>query len=308
MKQDYRLKPGDRLQVIMPSGALRESGPLQKGLEIWQSRGYKIELCSGYNQRWGYLAGSDQHRRQQLAQVLNDPDCDGILCGRGGYGASRLLEGWNPHQLTVDKPKILVGFSDITALLWGLGQPTIPQPTPSILGVHGPLLTTLYQEPQWSVQRLFDCIEGRPLSPLQGTGWGGGQAQGRLLPANLTVATCLLGTPYQPDLTDMILAFEDVNEEPYRVDRMLTQWRMMGAFKGVRGIALGQFSGWEKKMNPNSFQMDELLRDRLGDLNIPIVSDLPFGHHGPNAALPVGVTVDLDGDQGQLTIPTTHLN
>ena len=308
MNHNNRLKPGDRLRVIMPSGALRESEPLEKGLAIWRSRGYKIDLCSGYDQRWGYLAGSDQHRRQQLAEALNDPDCDGILCGRGGYGASRLLEGWASQTRINQSPKWLIGFSDITALLWGLGQPTPAQPHPSLFGVHGPLLTTLYKEPKWSVERLFDCIEGRSLSPLLGTGWGGGQTQGRLLPANLTVATCLLGTPYQPDLTDVILAFEDVNEEPYRVDRMLTHWRMMGAFKSVRGIALGQFSDWEKNMNPLSFKMDEMLRDRLGDLNIPIVSNLPFGHQSPNAALPVGVTVTLDGDRGQLTIPTTDLN
>jgi muramoyltetrapeptide carboxypeptidase len=288
------LKPGDRLRVITPSGALRESERFQKGVEIWRSRGYELELSPGYDCSWGYLAGSDQHRRQQLAAALNDPNCRGILCSRGGYGATRLLEGWQPSvQLS---PKFLIGFSDITALLWG-----VRQSHPSILGVHGPVLTTLAQEPHWSIQRLFDWVEGRPLLPLKGIGWGGGNVQGPLFPGNLTVATCLLGTQYQPNFTDVILAFEDVNEEPYRIDRMLTQWRMMGAFQGVRGIALGRFSQWDKNINPNSFKMEEVLRDRLGDLNIPIVSDLPFGHDGCNGVLPVGIPVQLDGDQGQLS-------
>ncbi len=294
MKDFHPLKPGDRVRVITPSGALRESDRFEKGVEIWRSRGYQVELSPGYDRRWGYLAGSDQHRRQQLAAALNDPDCRGILCSRGGYGATRLLEGCLPHlQLS---PKFLIGFSDITALLWGLNQSY-----PCILGVHGPVLTTLAQEPDWSIQRLFDWVEGRPISALKGTGWGGGTVQGRLFPGNLTVATCLLGTIYQPHFTDVILAFEDVNEEPYRVDRMLTQWRMMGAFQGVRGIALGRFSQWDKNINPNSFKIEEVLRDRLGDLNIPIVSDLPFGHDGCNAVLPVGIEVQLDGDFGQLS-------
>ncbi|MGB3401847.1 MAG: LD-carboxypeptidase [Microcoleaceae cyanobacterium] len=291
MKDFNPLKPGDRLRVITPSGALRESERFQAGIEIWRSRGYQIELSAGYDRQWGYLGGNDQHRQGQLAEAFNDPDCRGILCSRGGYGATRLLEGWQyTPQLP---PKYLIGFSDITALLWGLNQ--------SIIGVHGPVLTTLAQEPDWSIQRLFDWVNGRSLSALKGIGWGGGQVQGWLFPGNLTVATCLLGTPYQPNLTDAILAFEDVNEEPYRIDRMLTQWRMVGAFQGVRGIALGRFSQWEKNINSNSFKVEEVLRDRLGDLNIPIVSDLPFGHDGCNAVLPVGVKVDLDGDRGQLS-------
>ncbi len=289
------LKPGDRVRVISPSGALREREPFEKGLEIWRSRGYQVELSSGYSDQWGYLAGTDAVRRQQLTEALNDPDCHAILCARGGYGATRLLEGWGRDFLPPNNiPKFLIGFSDITALLWGCQK--------QVLGVHGPVLTTLAQEPDWSINRLFDGLEGGSVEPLKGEGWGGGRVQGRLLPGNLTVATHLLGTVYQPELTDVILAFEDVNEEPYRIDRMLTLWRMTGALKAVKGIALGRFSQWEKSMNSNSFTLEEVLRDRLGDLGIPIVSDLPFGHDGSNAALPVGVLAELDGDQGILKV------
>lgn len=123
-----------------------------------------------------------------------------------------------------------------------------------------------------------------------------------LLPANLTVATHLLGTSHQPDLEGVILAFEDVMEAPYRIDRMLTQWRMSGFFSQVKGIALGNFSQCEPPANIPSFSVEEVLRDRLGDLGIPIVSNLPFGHEAGNAALPVGVEVTLDGDMGILDI------
>ena len=295
------LQPGDLLRVIAPSGTLRELTRFERGVEIWKSRGYRVELSSGFDDRWGYLAGSDENRVRQLADALNDPDCRGILCVRGGFGSTRLLEKGNVAKAENSQfpppdshsPKWLIGFSDITALLWNHAKL-------GVWGVHGPMLTTLADEPDWSVDRLFDCIEGRPLQSLQGKGWGSSKATGPLFPANLTVASHLLGTPYQPDLTGVILAFEDVSEAPYRVDRMLTLWRMAGAFAGVRGIALGRFSRCEIDPSIPSFSIEEVLRDRLLDLNIPIVSDLPFGHEGVNAALPMGIIASLDAESGLL--------
>lgn len=284
------LKPGDLLRVVAPSGTLREQTAFAKGVEIWRSQGYQVELSEGYDGRWGYLAGKDEQRRQQLYAALNDPQCRGVLCARGGYGGARLLEDWSWDN---SDPKWLIGFSDITSLLWSLSQHKIS-------GVHAPLLTTLAAEPDWSVQRLFDWVQGQSLAALQGIGWGGGTTHGTLLPANLTVATHLLHTPLQPPLEGVILAFEDVTEAPYRIDRMLTQWRMTGLFHQIRGIALGRFSQCEPPANVPSFTVEEVLRDRLSDLGIPIVSDLPFGHDGVNAALPVGVAVQLDGDRGIL--------
>lgn len=311
------LKPGDLLRAIAPSGALREQETFEKGIETWRSRGYQVELEGSYKAQWGYLAGEDTLRRQALAQVWHDSKCKAILCIRGGYGSARLLEDWSwewgelqngefasstsPSPLvpqsskTMPHLKWLIGFSDITGLLWSLAKIGIGS-------VHGPVLTTLAAEPDWSIKRLFDCLEGRPLGPLKGQGWGGGKVEGILLPANLTVATHLLGTPIQPSLEGTILALEDVTEAPYRIDRLLTQWRMTGAFKGVRGIALGRFSRCEPPAGYPSWSVDQVLRDRLCDLNIPIVSELPFGHDGANAALPVGQIVQLDADEGSLSI------
>lgn len=285
------LQPGDLLWVVAPSGALRELDAFQAGVDLWRSRGYRVELAPGYDDRWGYLAGTDAHRRHQLLTALNTPDCKGILCARGGYGGARLLEDW---QWPTHSLKWLIGFSDVTSLLWSLSLQ-------GISGVHGPLLTTITQEPEWSLTRLFDWIAGKSLEPLHGTGWGNGQATGLLLPANLTVATHLLGTPHQPALDSVILALEDVSEAPYRIDRMLTQWRMSGLFAKVAGIALGRFSRCDPPAHVLSFSVEEVLRDRLSDLALPIVTDLPFGHDGPNAALPAGVPVCLDAEAGQLT-------
>ncbi len=179
------LKQGDLLQVIAPSGALRETQAFNLGVQIWRSRGYRVEISTKIDNRWGYLAGTDSDRRHQLLRAWQDPECRAILCARGGYGSARILEDW---VWSKNESKWLIGFSDITALLWSLSLI-------GISGVHGPVLTTLAAEPDWSVQRLFDLVEGRSLSPLKGTGWGGGNATGILLPANLTVATHLLGTP-----------------------------------------------------------------------------------------------------------------
>lgn len=292
------LKPGDLLRVIAPSGALRELEAFGRSVEIWRSRGYIVEISPQIDDKCGYLAGTDESRRHQLAAAWQDPDCRGILCARGGFGSTRILEDWNWQQNSA-LPKWLIGFSDITALLWSLY-------TAGICSVHGSVMTTLADEPYWSIDRLFDWVEGRPLAPLKGCGWGGGVVTGTLLPGNLTVATHLLGTPIQPHLDGVILALEDITEAPYRIDRMLTQWRLTGALSKVCGIALGGFTRCEAPPTVPSFSVEEVLRDRLGDLNIPIVSDLPFGHNSPNAALPVGVEATLDGDAGILAIAHRH--
>ena len=290
------LQPGDRLRVIAPSGALQELETLKQGVEVWRSWGYEVVLPDGFDSRWGYLAGNDAHRRHQLTAALADEACRGLLCARGGYGGARLLEQWRwPNTL----PKWLIGFSDITSLLWSLA-------TYGIGGLHSPLLTTLANEPEWSRQRLRNAVEGRPLANLSGQGWGQGSVKGPLLPANLTVATHLLGTPHAPPLRGAILAFEDVMEAPYRIDRMLTHWRMLGKLQEVKGVALGRFSHCQAAEGKPSFTVEEVLRNRLGDLGIPIVSNLPFGHDGVNATLPVGVPAQLDGDTGTLSIHSSR--
>jgi muramoyltetrapeptide carboxypeptidase len=275
---------------------LREFEAFETGIDLWRSRGYRVDYCDGYDGRWGYLAGTDEQRREQLLTALHNPDCKGILCARGGYGGARLIEQWTWPASLQDSPKWIIGFSDITSLLWSFANQ-------GISGVHGPLLTTLANEPEWSLQRLWQWVESGTLAPLTGTGWTPGRAIAPLFPANLTVATHLLGTAHQPPLEGVILAFEDVSEAPYRIDRMLTHWRLMGVFEKVAGIAVGRFSQCEPPAKIPSFSVEEVLRDRLMDLGIPIVADLPFGHDGENACLPVGITACLDAEAGTLSWP-----
>ena len=158
-------------------------------------------------------------------------------------------------------------------------------------------------EPAWSQQRLRGLLQGEAPEPLQGSGWGGGKACGPLLAGNLTVATHLLGSQHCPDLQGAILLIEDVGEAPYRIDRLLTHWRLCGALQQLAGIGLGSFEGCERASDEErpGFSLEQVLRERTSDLGIPVVADLPFGHGEQNAALPLGLQVELDGASGSLS-------
>jgi muramoyltetrapeptide carboxypeptidase len=214
---------------------------------------------------------------------------------RGGWGSARLLE-----QSLAQPEGWLLGFSDVTSLLWdrvNRGQGG---------AVHGPLLTTLAAEPAWSVERLRALLFGEPVADLEAVGWRGGVAEGPLLVANLTVATHLLGTPHLPVLRGAILVLEDVGEAPYRIERMLTHWRLCGALQQLAGIGFGSFEGWQEadgrteEPADHRFDLDQVLRERSLDLGIPVVAHLPVGHSPGNAALPLGVMARLDGGRGHL--------
>lgn len=286
------LTPGQKVSVVTPCGSLLPSQlpDLTRGLQIWRDRGYELDLPQ--LEAWGYLGGTDQQRRSQFLAAWQDPSTTALLVAKGGYGSTRLLEQWTWQGL---KPKWLVGFSDVTALLWSMAASDRPG------GIHGDLLTTLSNQPTWVIEQLFGWLEGKLTQvTLAGQGWGGGKVRAKLLPANLNLATHLIATPHFPSWPAPILALEEVDELPYQVDRMLTQWRMTGHLSQLGGIALGRFS--HATPAKPSLTMEQVLRDRLQDLDIPIVANLPFGHQGENAPLPLGYPAELDGELGTLTI------
>ncbi|MGK7913554.1 MAG: LD-carboxypeptidase [Synechococcus sp.] len=290
------LQAGDRVCVVLPSGSGSPQS-LQTGIEIWRSWGYEVvPMLPQEAAPLNYLAGSDLERLACLQTAFDDPDCRAILCGRGGYGATRLLPqlDWRGFM---DSPKWIVGFSDITALLWAAASR-------GIVSVHGPIVTHMSLESAESRDRLHRYLTKGTMPSISGQAWSAGHATGVLMPANLTVATALLGTSDWPvGERPTVLALEDINEQNYRIDRMLTQWRGSGALKSVVGVALGRFC-WEDTWSEDSpYSAEITLRDRLLDLGIPIVAGLEFGHgDGDNLALPVGVIAELDGDRGTLSL------
>jgi len=293
------LRAGDRVQLAAISSALDSAIRLEAGLAILRRWGLLIDTdpATLVGRRWGYLAGDDGRRRADLVAPATAAPL--LACVRGGWGAARLLEGLGPAQ----RPGWLLGFSDVTSLLLarvatGLGG-----------GVHGPLVTTLAAEPAWSQERLRRLLFGEPVAELDGEGWcaGEGPAEGPLLVANLTVATHLLGTPYLPELRGAILVLEDVGEQPYRIERMLTHWRLAGALQQLAGLGFGSFSNCvdhDRDGDPAShhFSVEEVLRERCCDLGIPVVAGLPVGHAPGNGALPLGVPARLDGRLGRLSL------
>ncbi len=308
------LRPGDRVELVAASSALESAERLEAGGRVLRSWG--LELGDGaapLGRRWGYLAGRDVERAADLAPELA-PLTPGepagrrvplLACVRGGWGAARLLpEPSRPLPAWLEarsRDQWLLGFSDVTSLLWARWARGWTG------GVHGPLLTTLASEPVWSQERLRDLLFGRGVAPLAGEGWVGGRAEGPLLTANLTVATHLLGTPHLPDLRGAIVVFEDVGEAPYRLERMLTHWRLCGALQQLAGLGLGSFSGCvdsdrDGEPEENRFSAEQVLLERTADLGVPVVANLPVGHTPGNAALPVGAWARLDGDAGRLEV------
>ena len=290
------LAPGDRVAVVAPAGPL-DSESLDAGLRILGGR-YEVTWDAGLLSRVRYLAGDDRRRGGELAAALADPGIRGVVAARGGYGSMRLLPrvwpGVDGPSPAPGPPKVLVGFSDVTALhaaLQAAGR----------VSVHGPVVTQLATQPSTVVTRLFAILEDgtAPPAAVAGTPIVGGIAEGPLLGGNLSVFTRLLGTPWLPDLTGAVLLLEDVVERPYRIDRMWTHLRLAGAFERVVGLALGEFTDCEDP--DGDFTLRDVLWSLAGETGLPCVAGLPIGHGAVNVPVALGTRVRLDGSAGKLT-------
>ncbi len=284
------LKENDKFDVIAVSSNINDEESLKEGLSVLNSWGLICRNNRVIGRHWGYLAGKDSVRHKELHPKQPIPL---QAFARGGWGAARILEFDQPW-----KAGWLLGFSDVSAILLSRLSAGFDG------GIHGPLINSLSKEPEWSKERLRAILFGEPIADLYGDGWSGGIAQGPLVACNLTVASHLLGSRHIPELKGAILIFEDIDEEPYKIDRMLTQWRLTGNLQKLAGLAFGNFKDCQnsKEAKANSFELEEVLKDRSIDLNIPIVASLPVGHLTGNASLPLGRNALLDGDKGILKI------
>jgi muramoyltetrapeptide carboxypeptidase len=280
--------PRDRVAVIAPASAF-DRASFEAGLALIGAR-YQAEYGPGIFERRRYLAGDDARRLSELDSALSDPDIRAVFCARGGYGATRLLA----RLAAPGPPKLLIGFSDITALhLWLQSHGRI--------SVHGPVLTQLGRLPPGTGERLFTLLEATSPAPaLSGTlTYVGGVAEGPLLGGNLSVVTRVLGTPFMPALDGAILLLEDQGERPYRLDRMWTHLQLAGVFERVRGIVLGSFTGCEER--DASYSSAEVLGELALATGLPCAAGFPIGHGDVNEPVPLGVRVRLDADARSLT-------
>ncbi len=294
-----RLTKGDTIGIIVPASPPKDSSVIDKGKEILENKGYNVILGSNCRKKLGFLAGTDEERASDIMAMFADPGVKMVQCLRGGWGAARLL-GLLDFDLIRENPKILVGFSDITMLLLSIQQLT------GLVTFHGPMITSHFTKddpPAFTDDSFWRMItEMAPFGSIIMKDHHTprtiipGQTEGALVGGNLSIIATTLGTPFEIDTEDKILFIEDVDEKPYRIDRLLTHLLNAGKLQQCNGIICGAFTGaepGEKSPGEWSQGIDDILNDRLGSLGIPVAMGFPFGHIDEIATLPVGVPARL---------------
>ena len=280
---------------------LAASGPslldnIVQGARALEQRGHRVTLASNIDHRHrDYLAGSDDERVDEVNRFLRSPDYDAFFFARGGYGAMRILDRIDYAAIAAN-PRPIVGFSDVTALHQAMATQV------GVAGLHGPMLnldfrnglSEQHEEWFWSILRgdaplHYDFTRDHVLVD--------GEAEGILFGGCLALTEALIGTPYDFWIDGGIWFWEDVDEPVYRLDRMLTHLRLSGRMPRIRGVVIGALK--ECGEEPETLS---LLYDTFGSLNIPVVRNLPFGHHGNNLLMPIGTKVRLSTAAMRLTI------
>lgn len=296
-----RLRPGARVALVAPAGPMAE-GAVERATDRVRAWGWEPVVGVHCRGRCGFLSGDDEQRAADFNAALRDPSVDAVWCLRGGYGTMRILNEIDWDALA-ERPRALIGFSDNTALhlaMQRLGIVSFHGPHPATAefndfarGVFLRVLTS--SEPAG----LLPFPEG---GPRRADTVAGGIAEGPLVGGNLSLVAATLGTPYAIRAEGAILFLEEVGEAPYRVDRLLTQLRLAGVLDGVAGIAIGGFTEEPHGAAEDYVSQEDVLRERLGDLGVPVAMGFPFGHVDDNWTLPMGARARLDADAGTLEL------
>ncbi len=291
------LRAGDVVMLVSPSGPLRPQR-LHRGTGLLTGWGLQVQVGPNAHAYAGYLAGSDEQRLDDLNLALRDATVRAVICTRGGFGAQRIIDGLDLDAVAHD-PKLLVGFSDITALQLALWR------AHRLASVHGPgaawvaertglaSAQSLRKAMMTTAPVVLQARPGEESAPVRVAG----RAEGVLLGGNLSLLSSSIGTVDMPDLTGAILLLEEVDEPPYKVDRMLLQLRRAGVLAGLAGVAVGQFT---RCADASPTSIVEVLCDHLGSLGVPVLGGLPVGHGQDQLSVPVGVTATIDVATGTL--------
>jgi muramoyltetrapeptide carboxypeptidase len=304
-----RLEAGDTVGIVAPASAPPDPEVIERAGTVLEGLGFRPKFASNVRKRWGFLAGNDKQRARDIMEMFADRNVKAIFCVRGGYGSARLL-GLLDYQLIRRNPKIFVGYSDITSLHCAFLRRS------NLASFHGPMLNSDFVKedlPEFTLQSFLRTVmEARPAGDIS-QGAGGqrakivrsGKASGRLIGGNLSLLCTTVGTPFQPSFKHRILFLEDLDEPPYRLDRMLTHLANAGLLQQVAGVAVGINKNCEDpKAGAREFRQSaqDVLRERLLPLKVPVVTGLPFGHVPVNATIPVGLNAMLDAARGELVI------
>ena len=303
-----RLRAGDTVAIVSPAGATFERDRLNLVIDAVKAMGFVPLVAPHALARYGYLAGTDRERAADINAMFADPTVKALLPVRGDWGSARILP-YLDYDLIRAHPKVVIGFSDISALLLGLYAQT------GLVTFHGPHGLTPWRSDQVDPLRRI-LIEGEALTysnPLVGADQNrlmrdqgriqtltAGRATGPLLGGNLSVIAGIVGSPYMPDTRGAILFLEDVGESPYRVDRMLTQLKLAGVLDGLAGFVFGQCTACGPGSGYGSLTLEEILQDHIQPLGIPAYSGAWIGHVEPMWTLPIGGVVTMDAIAGTL--------
>lgn len=285
-----RLGPGSVIGIAAPAGPF-EPERLSRGVEVLRAMGFEVLVPDGLLAARGYLAGSDAHRAELLNRLFADPGIDAVMCARGGYGSLRILPLLDYAHLAAS-PKVLIGFSDITALLAAVSARC------RLVVFHGPVVTTLADASDRTVGGLLEAVASDRPVVVRSEGAVAlrpGSASGAVCGGNLTTLCHLLGTPFAPRFRNRILFLEDRGEAPYRIDRMLVHMRAAGCFDGIKGVVLGTFEGCGRPE-----EILEIVADVMRGIEAPILAGLESGHGEPNLTLPLGARAVLDAGRRTL--------
>ena len=303
-----RLRPGDTVGLIAPATATFFPVDLDIAQESLTAMGLKVAVGRHVLARYGNLAGRDAERAEDINRFFADPAIAGIVALRGGWGSARLLPLLD-YAAIAQQPKVLIGYSDFTALLLGIHAKT------GLVTFHGPVGMSHWNRFSYGHMRrlIFEGeavtfenvrqVESGELAQRKNRirTLAGGTARGRLLGGNLTVLTALLGSPYVPDFTGAILFLEDTDEAPYRIDRMMTQLALAGILGKVHGVVFGECTECEPGEGTyGQLTLEEILTDHLKPLGIPVWHGAMIGHIPRQFTLPVGIDVEIDADAGTI--------
>jgi muramoyltetrapeptide carboxypeptidase len=276
--------------IVAPSGYLADLDALNRVEAYFAARGHRVVVDDGARLRWQRFAGNDLERIESLHRMFGREDVDLVMAARGGYGLSRMLDGID-YGLLADSGKLFVGHSDCTALqlaLWARTRtPSLAGPT-ACFDFGGQSVSEFTERQFWAAlsqprHRIAVNAPGQPQCAVAGMLWGG----------NLRTVTHLVGTPWFPAIEGGILFVEDVNEHPYRVERMLLQLHHAGILDRQAAILLGDFSGYTLQDNDAGYDLAVAIEYMRGKTRTPILTGLPFGHIRDKASVPIGGTGTL---------------
>ncbi len=298
------LQKGDTLGLISPGFILPDRSRYDEIIDQVKELGYKVKVGANARNRYGYLAGTDKERASDLNAMFADDSVDAILPFRGGWGCNRILDLID-YQTIRNNPKILVGYSDITTLLLAIYAKT------GLITFHGPVgksdwtdYTTKHFERALAYQQEYslsipksslcdDCSDLSVIAP--------GKASGRVLGGNLSVLTAMMGSDYLPIWKDSILFLEDVGEDVYRLDRMLTQLKLNGVLDQISGFIFGQCTSCDPSSS-YSLTLEQVFGDHIKPLGIPAFSGAMVGHIKNMVTLPVGVKAEMNAESGSILL------